>query len=108
MPLLGSLATLAIVLLVYILAKLSARFGTVIKMQPIYRYYYLAAGLMTISFLIQILVSVPHLIPGVNLAWLASSWLLLLVYHLPLVIGVTISLIITWRYWSWLVTERDG
>lgn len=108
MPLLGSLATLAIVLLIYILAKLSERFGTVIKMRPIYRYYYWAAGLITISFLVQILVSAPGLIPGVNLAWLASSWLLLLSYHLPLVIGVTISLIITWRYWSWLVTERDG
>jgi hypothetical protein len=107
-PLLGSVSLLAIVLLLYILARLSERFGAVIKMQPLYRYYYPAGGLISFSFLIHLVVINSQLIPGLNLSWLTASWLLLLVYYLPLGVGLTISLIVTWRYWSWLVTEGDG
>ena len=32
----------------------------------------------------------------------------LVTYHVPMAIGVTIGLIVTWRYWSWLLTERNG
>ncbi|MEM7028394.1 MAG: hypothetical protein AAF629_02290, partial [Chloroflexota bacterium] len=30
----------------------------------------------------------------------------LVFYHLPLVISVTIGIIVTWKYWGWLITDR--
>ncbi len=102
MYILGILSTLSILLLFYILARLSERFGTVIKMAPIFRYYYVAAGFVAISLVSQILTV------AVTAPWVKSPWFLILSYYLPTAIGVTIGLFITWRYWSWLVTERDG
>ncbi|MBN1994811.1 MAG: hypothetical protein JW953_19090 [Anaerolineae bacterium] len=102
---LGTLGTLSLIVVFYILAKLSERFGSVVKMLPLYRYYYLAIGLALISAAV-------HLILGTNLIsnippWFSNSWFLLGAYHLPLAISVTISLYVTWRYWSWLITELN-
>jgi hypothetical protein len=30
----------------------------------------------------------------------------LLAYHVPLALGLTVSLVVIWRYWSWLLRER--
>jgi hypothetical protein len=51
---------------------------------------------------------VVNLMPANIQDWFSSSWFLLLAYYLPVTIGVTIGLVITWRYWSWLVAERNG
>lgn len=104
----GALGTLSILLILYILAKLSERFGSVIKMRPRYRYYYLALLFLFIGWVAQLLVWAAALTPANMQNWLNSPWFLLLAYYLPLTIGVTIGLVITWRYWSWLVAERNG
>jgi len=106
--LLGALGTLSILLVLYILAKLSERFGSVIKMRPRYRYYYLALIFLFIGWLAQLLVLAADLTPANIQNWLNSPWFLLMAYYVPLTIGVTIGLVITWRYWSWLVAERNG
>jgi hypothetical protein len=107
-PLLGSLGTLSLVVLFYILAKLSERFGSVIRMRPIYRYYYVGLILMLIGYATHLgaaqAISTPEVVP----AWLRAGWFLLIGHHLPLATGMTIGLMITWRYWSWLVTEQDS
>ena len=102
---LGTVGTLSLILLFYILAKLSERFGAVVKMSPLYRYYYL-------SLLLALVSSTTHLISArADLtsveSCLTSPLFLLLTYHVPLAIGVTIGLYITWCYWSWLVTEHN-
>ena len=106
--LLGALGTLSILIIIYILAKLSERFGTVIKMRPRYRYYYIALIFLFIGWFAQLLVLATDLIPADVQSWLNSSWFLLVAYYIPLAIGVTIGLVITWQYWSWLVSERNG
>lgn len=106
--LLGTLGTLSVLILFYILAKLSERFGSVIKMRPQYRYYYVALVLLLIGWIAQLLVMAADLMPANVQTWLLSSWFVLLVYYVPVTIGVTIGLVITWRYWSWLVMERNG
>lgn len=106
--LLGVLGTLSILVILYILAKLSERFGTVVKMRPRYRYYYVALGFLTVGWLVQLLVLAAGLTPIEIQNWLNSPWVLLIGYYLPLTIGVTIGLVITWSYWSWLVAERNG
>jgi hypothetical protein len=97
-----------VLVLFYILAKLSERFGSVIKMRPQYRYYYLALVFLLIGWIAQLLVMAADLMPATLQNWLHSFWFVLLAYYLPVTIGVTIGLIITWRYWSWLVAERNG
>jgi hypothetical protein len=106
--LLGALGTLSILLVFYILAKLSERFGAVIKMRPRYRHYYLALIFLFIGWMAQLLVLAADLTPATLQTWLTSPWFLLLAYYLPLTIGITIGLVTTWRYWSWLVAERNG
>jgi len=106
--LLGALSTLSILVLLYVLAKLSERFGTVIKMRPRYRYYYIGLIFLFVGWIAQLLVTAVDLMPMGIQNWLNSSWFLLLAYYLPITIGVTIGLVITWRYWSWLVAERNG
>lgn len=105
---LGTFGTLSIIVLFYILARLSERFGSVIKMPPIYRYFYLAILLVLISYMANLLVTTTIITPGDSPIWVTAPWFLLLAYHLPMAIGLTIGLIITWRYWSWLITERNG
>jgi hypothetical protein len=107
MTLLGTLGTLALGVLFYILAKLSEKFGSVIKMPPIYRYYYLAFVLLIIGSITHLLEASITSTSETIVAWLVAPWFLFLAYHLPLAIGVTIGLIITWRYWSWLIIERN-
>lgn len=104
---LGLLGTSSVIMLFYILARLSQRFGTVIKMPPLYRYYYLAAAIFCISLVSQFLVIISPLTLLKNTAWLTEPWVLLLDYYLSQAVGVTIALIVTWRYWRWLITERN-
>jgi hypothetical protein len=106
--LLGALGTLSILILIYILAKLSERFGAVIKMRPRYRYYYVALVFLLVGWIAQLLVMAVNLMPANIQDALNSTWFLLLAYYLPVTIGVTIGLVITWRYWSWLVAGRNG
>ena len=103
--LLGILDTLSIIVLLYVLAKLSERFGSVIKMPPIYRYYYWAAALVVMGLITQLLTAVVD--PPVLLNNLSKPWLLLFLYDVPVSIGLTMSLVITWRYWRWLVNENN-
>ena len=103
--LLGTLGTVSIIILFYVLAKLSEKFGSVIKMPPIYRYYYGAVALVAIGIVAQLLTAVVD--PPLLLNNLSKPELLLLVHHVPVSLGLTISLVITWRYWRWLVTENN-
>lgn len=105
---LSILGTGSLIVLFYVLAKLSERFGAVIKMPPIFRYYYIALIFLAIGAITQFIVAIATLTPKNTSSWLVSSWFLLLAYHLPLAIGLTTGLVITWRYWSWLVTEHNG
>ncbi len=77
-------------------------------MRPQYRYYYVALIFLLIGWVAQLLVMATGLMPASLQNWLNSPWFLLLAYYLPVTIGVTIGLVITWRYWSWLVAERNG
>jgi hypothetical protein len=40
--------------------------------------------------------------------WLDMPEFYLIAHHLPMAIGITIGLVVTWHYWSWLLTETDG
>jgi len=106
MSLLGTVGTISLIILLFVLAKLSERFGSVVRMSPLYRYYYLSILLVLISATVQILAVRAESVTTIPV-WVTAPWLLLLAYHLPLAIAVTIGLYVTWHYWSWLITERN-
>ena len=101
---LGTLGTLSVIILFYILGKLSDRLGSVEKMSPLYRNYYVSIIFWALAFVIQLLVARINLTPEDFPGWLMSPWFLLLTYYLPMSIGATISILVTWRYWSWLIS----
>jgi len=103
----GSLGILSLLPLIFILAKLSARFGSVVKMAAIYRFYYLALFFVAIGALTHLVVAGANLEPQKAPGFITSPDFLFFTYHLPLAIGVTIAIIITWLYWSWLITEYN-
>ncbi len=102
----GTLGTLSIIFLFYILARLSERLGTVQRMDARYRYYYVALLFLAIGYVAHLLVVRVNITPESFPHWLASPWFLLFAHYLPLTVGVTLGLIITWHYWSWLVMEQ--
>lgn len=106
MSLLGTVGTISLVILFFVLAKLSERFGSVVRMSPLYRYYYLSLFLVLISATVQVLAVRGETVTSIP-AWVTAPWFLLLTYHLPLAIAVSIGIFVTWHYWSWLITERN-
>ena len=102
---LSTLGTLSVVYLFYILAKLSQRLGAVEKMAPYYRYFYVANTFIIIGSISHMIMARVALSPQDFPSWLLAPWFLLLGYYGPLTIGVTIGIVVTWRYWSWLIRE---
>ena len=101
--LLGTFGTLSVLYLLYILLKLSQRLGSVEKMAPLFKYYYVAIIFVAAGYFTNLLIV---LVPQSTAGWLASPWVLILGYYLPMSIGLTVGLVVTWRYWSWLLTNQ--
>lgn len=104
--LLGTLGTISLMVLFYGLARISERFGAVVKLEPHYRYYYVAIALLGLALLTQLIVAntIISVVPMPD--WLMAAWFLLVAYHIPAASGVTVGLAVTVYYWRWLLTER--
>ena len=105
---LSPLGTVSLIFLFYILARLSEKLGAVTKMAPHYRWFWAGLGFLGIALIAQVLRISVLLTKQASYFWLDMPAFYLITYHLPMAIGITISLAVTWRYWSWLLTERDG
>jgi hypothetical protein len=102
----GSLALLSIIYALFILAALSQRIGQVRKMPPLYRGFYFGAAALAVAFFGRLLRVSALLAAPEQPTFLNSDLFYLVVYYLPLSVGLTVSLAITWRYWSWLLREQ--
>ncbi len=105
---LSPLGTVSLIFLFFILARLSEKLGAVTKMAPHYRWFWVGQGFLAIALIGQFLRIGVSLTQQASYPWLDTPAFYLIAYHLPMAIGITISLVVTWRYWSWLLTERDG
>ncbi len=105
---LSPLGTIAIIFLFFILARLSEKLGAVTRMPPYYRWFWVGMGFVGVALVSQFLRIGTSLAEQTSYRWLHTPLFYLVTYHLPMAIGVTIGLVVTWRYWSWLLTERDG
>ena len=101
----GPTSVMAIIGATLIYMNLSRRLGAVTKMRPYYRWFILAAGFLIISLMAHIIRSAAYLAEDPASEWLLSQTFGLVFFHVPFFIGVSIDLILVWRYWSWLLRE---
>ena len=102
----GSLGLLAVIYTLFILAALSQRMGQVRKMPPLYRGFYLGAACLTVALIVRFLRVSVLLAASEGIVFLNDDWFYMLAYHMPLALGLTVSLVVAWRYWGWLLRER--
>lgn len=108
LTLLSPVGTISIIFLFYILARLSEKLGAVTRMPSHYRWFWVGIGFISVALIAQLLRISVSLTGQTGLSWFSSSLFYLVTYHLPMALGVTIAIFVTWRYWSWLLRERDG
>jgi hypothetical protein len=104
---LGTLGLISLIYALLILAQLGKKLGAVTKMRSTYRGYYVAVCLVGLALVLRLLRTSVFWAQSDGLpAALNEPLLYLLLYHLPLAVGLTIGLAITWYYWKWLLKER--
>lgn len=99
--LLGLFGPLSFAVALLVMGALSKRLGAQTHARPYYVGFYAAALLMLVSIAAQVF----YLFSG-QVASKGDLLWLLLDEGLP-AIAVTIGVILAWRYWSWLLAERD-
>ena len=104
---LGSMGLLSLIYALLILAQFGRKLGAVTKMKPYYNAYYVAAGSVGFALITRFIrATVFWSPPGAIPSALNSPAFYLLLYHLPLAVGLSLGLVITWHYWSWLLKEQ--
>ena len=103
---LGAVGLLAVVYLGLLFANFSRRLIEVTKMRDRCRWFLVANGFITLAAISQVIRGIaalaPHLAPPV----LLESWFALASFHMPLVVGVTIDLVLVQYYWGWILKEK--
>lgn len=104
MPFVDALGQFSIIVALVVLALLSKRLGAQTHAKPHYRGFIVAALLMAISLAARLANELWHLAPP---DVLSSSALWIILYNGLPALALTISVVFAWRYWSWLLAERD-
>ena len=102
---LGSAGLMSAIYITLIMARLSQKLGAVTKMRGYYRGFYVSAIFLLVSLIAYFLKTSVLLASERAPALLNSDLFYLLTYYLPFAIGTSISLVITLRYWDWLLKE---
>jgi hypothetical protein len=107
--LLGLAGLCGVIVMLVILARLTQRWESVTHTHSRYRFFYVSAGLLGLSLIARLLRTIDIASDlEVSIFSAPTSWLYVSLYHLPLAIGVTISLAVSWRNWGWLLRERGN
>ncbi len=104
----GTLGLISMVFAVYLYISLSRRLGAVTKMAPYYHWYLVSIAFFGLAALVAVLRTAAHLYYQTQDVFLTSLEFAFLFYHIPLLIGMGIAFVVTWRYWSWLLTGEKG
>ena len=97
----GLVSMLSIAVALLVLGLLSKRLGQVTRAPRYYRGLYAAAVLVIVSLLFRLQNVIQLHIPATD------DPVTVIIYSGLPAIALTISLIIAWRYWSWLLAERS-
>ncbi|MCC6617154.1 MAG: hypothetical protein IT320_27015 [Anaerolineae bacterium] len=91
-------------LVVGLLSKRMNSMSVIADGKPLYRWYYVAAALAFLSAAARI----AGLLSGdVTIESDRTEIVWVLLYHGLPALAVTIGVVGAWRYWSWLLAERD-
>ena len=101
------LGLLAALFMLYIFSTLSRKLGNVTKMKPHYRGLYFGMALIALAIVAHLLRVVGQLDASALPEFFTTDSFYLFTYYVPMALAVTISLVVVWRYWSWLFTERN-
>lgn len=94
----------AILYVGWILRALSRRLGEVTKMKPYYHWFYVGESLIALAIVGYTLHNNASL--RGKPTWLMKPGITLLVFHLPLALGILVNLTVTLIYWGWLLRKR--
>jgi hypothetical protein len=90
-----------------VLAQFGRKLGAVTKMRPLYNGYYVSVGCIALALVTHLMRASVFWAPPQTIApMLNSPVFYLFLYYLPLAVGLSFALGITWYYWSWLLKER--
>lgn len=103
---LGPLILVVLLFAVDLYLNLSRRLGEVTRMPPFYRRFLIGGAFIALAALVQVLRTSAYLAREETLRVLISPEFSLVAFHLPLLIGVLISIQTAWRYWSWLLVRE--
>jgi hypothetical protein len=95
-----TIGLVGISVLLAVMGLLSHRLGRVTRAKPYYLVFFVGALLVAIGAGVRIWQ--PE--PTVNLTT-ETLWVLL--YHGMPALGLTLGVVAAWRYWSWLLAERN-
>ncbi|MGD8397281.1 MAG: hypothetical protein PVG11_00345 [Anaerolineae bacterium] len=103
---LGSVGLISLIFSLVILGQFGRKLGAVTKLPRYYRFYSLAVFLLTLAMIGRFVRASVFWAPSDTIAPILNEPLLyFFAYHLPLAVGLTIGIAITWKYWSWLLKE---
>jgi hypothetical protein len=100
----GAFGMASIGAMLILLGRLSERLGRVTHARSYHIGFFAAAFLIGVGVAARL----AHLIMGVALRdELQHNIFWILIYNGAPAVGVTLGLVFAWRYWSWLLAERD-
>jgi hypothetical protein len=104
---LGSAGLVSIIFILVILARFGRKLGDVTRMRPLYYGYYVAIACLCLALLAHLIRASVFWAPVESVpSMLTDPTFYLLLHHLPMAVALSISLGVTWHYWSWLLKER--
>ena len=103
---LGAFGLLAVAYLGVLFANFSRRLGAVTKMASHHRWFQVANSLVGLAAVSQVVRGTAALARRIAHPVLLEPWFALVSFHLPLVIGVTLDLVLVWYYWGWILKEK--
>lgn len=98
------LGMLSISVALIVMGLLSSRLGRVTKAKAYHIGFYVASLLVAIGGIARLANLTDKVAVQTNLH---NNVLWVLLYNGTPATGITLGLILAWRYWSWLLTERD-
>ncbi|MFN3762032.1 MAG: hypothetical protein ACK4WK_02375 [Anaerolineae bacterium] len=101
---LGPVGLVGLLFVLDLYYNLSRRLGEVNRMPPYYRRFLIGSGFVGVAVLVHVLRVAAYISCSPEVDRLLSPAFGLLTFHLPLLIGISISVLTAWRYWSWLLT----
>ena len=104
---LGSLGLASILYALHILAEFGRKLGAVTKMRRFYKGYYAAMAGVGLALVVRFVRVSVFWAPAATISSALNDPIFyLLLYHVPLALSLSLGLVITWHYWSWLLKER--